>query len=228
MALTCAEMIDEVKAATGRENDTALITEARVTRWINEAQRDIASKCTALHALTFKNATSHDTTVTLAYAIGDITAGDYTAQTVNRIWDVYYLDGVESQKLTFLHNDEFDAKWPDPTHSDIETAKPNWWTRRAKNIEIMPVCSTEYCDKDLRFDGDYFPRSFSSDATELSDLSEADDLIIGYATSKAWHAIGQHGKAQEYSTAYEVGLDDYKARNDRLCEWDGNLFSDGL
>ena len=59
MAQTCAEMIDEVKRRCGRTDDAVLITDDQVTTWFNEAQVDIVDRTPGLHAVTFKNTTSH-------------------------------------------------------------------------------------------------------------------------------------------------------------------------
>lgn len=228
MAQTCAEMVDEVKARCGRSDDEVLVTQAQVTTWFNEAQQDIVTRTPGLHAMSFKNTTSHDTTQSLAYAIGDITGGDYTNQSIANIWDVFYLDGADSQRLHFVHTDEFDANWPDPTDSEAVFAKPHHWTRRGKNIEIRPVCSSAYYDKDLRFDGDFFARDFTTYSDDASDLSSADAGLKYYALAQAWRDIGNIVKAADYSGQYESWLERYQTANDRLLEWPGNLYSDDI
>ena len=45
MSMTLTQLVAEVQALTGRENDSVLITAARVTRWLNEAQSDIVNAC---------------------------------------------------------------------------------------------------------------------------------------------------------------------------------------
>jgi hypothetical protein len=76
MALGLTELIDEVKAAIGRDTDTTLITDTRVLRWLNKAQEDIAEKCPGLTALDFKNTTSVDfTDGQLEWPLSDWTSG---------------------------------------------------------------------------------------------------------------------------------------------------------
>lgn len=227
MALSCASLAAQVQALCGRTGDTELVCVTQIARWFNEAQADIVNRCPGLHAMTFKNTTSHDTTQTLRYAIDDITAGDYTTQVISDIWDVQYLDGQNSCQLHFVHTDEFDAQWPDPTHSNSPFGKPHYWTRRGKYIEITPVCATGYCDKDLRFDGDFHAREFTSaDSSRYSDLSQADEGLTDYALSKAWRAIGDIQRAVDYSISYEAWLDQYKADNDRLNCWGGGMYEE--
>lgn len=229
MALTCASMALEVQALCGRTGDTVLITAPQVMTWMNDAQDDVADDVRGLHALTFKNTTSLDTTQALRYALADITAGDYTTQPVMDIWNVFYLDGQDSKKLHFTHTDEFDANWPDPTHSDSVFGKPSHWTRRGGNLEIRPVCSSGYYNKDLRVDGQFYPREFTAgDATVYSDLSKADDGLKLYALSKAWRAIGQTAKAVDYSVQYEAWKEHYGTHAERLDAWSGNLYDDNI
>jgi hypothetical protein len=229
MALTCASMVSEVQALCGRTGDTVLICPTQVLRWFNDAQRDIAQDVRGLDALTFKNTGSLDTTAVLRYAIGDITGGDYTTQPVMDVWRVTYLDGQDSKKLTFVHTDEFDSNWPDPTHSDSVFGKPSHWTRRGSNIEIRPVCSSGYYDKDLRFDGQFYPREFTdADVTVYADISNADDLLKLYALSKAWHAIGKIDKGVDYSIQYDAAKSHYQDYAERLDAWTGGMYDDDI
>lgn len=228
MAQTCDEMATEVQALCGRTDDTVLIAAAQLTTWFNEAQRDIVDRIPGLHGMTFKNTTSHDTTQTLAYAIGDITAGDYTSQPISSIWDVWYLDGADSLRLHFVHTDEFDAQWPDPTNDDAVFDRPYWWTRRGSNIELVPLSGCSYCDKDLRFDGDFYARDLTAASADSSDITGAEEGLKMYALAKAWRAIGDKVKAVDYSVQYEQWLDNYEHKNNRLNEWDGGLYSDNI
>lgn len=234
MALTCASLAAEVQALCGRTGDTALITSGQIASWFNEAQRDIVDRVPGLHAMTFKNRTSLDVTDNLRYALAEITAGDYTEQGIANVWGVFYLDGIDSRRLSFMPVDEFDETFLDPTHGDAPRDRPRWWTRRGHAIEIAPLSGCGYWDKDLRFDGDFYARDFSSgDVTRYCDLSGADTGLKRYALAQAWRAIGSAGgvtgalmKARDYFEQYECWLDAYKAHNDRLLEWDGNLDSE--
>ena len=227
-ALTGEELADEVQAATGREDDTVLITVSRITRWLNKAQRIIAEKCPDLLATHFVNTTSLDTSTQLKYAIADITVNSTAdvseTELACYVTDVYYLDGLNSRKLEYKFPDELDEAYPDPTHSDVAKDRPTLWTRRGNYIEMFPLCLTAYCDKDLRFDGSFYPSDFSADTTELSDLSRADEGLIFYATAKAWGAIGNEEKRIMWDTRWKNWLGEYEEQSGTLHEWDGHLY----
>ena len=81
--LTGSELVSDVRAAIGRTNDTDLITDTRITRWLNEAQRTIAERIPGIHQLVFKNTTSLDFTAQLVYNMSDVSVSDPT--TTNNI-----------------------------------------------------------------------------------------------------------------------------------------------
>jgi hypothetical protein len=230
MPMTGAQLTDEIQTLVGRTTSSEpLITNARCTRWQNEGQVEIVQYCPGLHCLSFKNTESLDTTQSLQYAISEISVSDDpTDAKVCRIWDVYYLDGNESVRLTPMFVDEFDEKYPDPTHSDIAITQPTHWTRRGQYIEIFPLSLCAYCDKDLRFDGDFWPRDFTTEDATVSDISGADEGIIMYGVAQAWGAIGNETKAVIWERKFRNWLDDFKAQNDNMHEWEGNLFDEEL
>jgi len=235
--MTGAELETEVQNIVGRESDTVLITDARCTRWLNQAQRMIAEKCPGVHELGFKNTTSVDFTQSLSFGLAEFTVGDDTASNhVCHVFGVHYLDGNESRELVFTHTDQFDSIRSDPTHSDYGFDKPFRWTRRGNNIEILPLSACAYCDKDMRLDGDFYPREFTTNDSSESSLNDADEGLILFATAKAWKAIGDEVRAQrtmrEFTNPDPRGgedfgwLEDYKRQNDELHEWDGGWYSD--
>lgn len=227
MALTGATLTDEVQALVGRTTNIALIDNTRVTRWQNEGQNLIAEKAPELHCLHFNNTTSLDTTVTLSYSIADITVGDSsTDERVCHIFDVWYLDGNESRHLKFTPTDEFDAKYPDPTHTDVAKTRPSIWTRRGNSIEMMPLCLTIYCDKDLRFEGSYYPGEFTTEDASAGDISGADSALIAYGVHKAWGAIGEEEKSAIWRLKFENALQELKDKSEIMHEWSGNLYDD--
>ena len=243
MALTGEQLVDEVQALVGRTENQVLIDDTRVTRWLNEAQRTIAEKAPGLLALTYKNTVSLDTTAQLKWPLADITgAFTYDATTtvgICHIYGVQYLDGAQSMPLRWVHIDEFDKTWPDPTNSDTPTGQPTWWTRREKAyIEIMPIGPTAIHDKDWRFDVQFYPCDLTTNTATTSKLDDADDLLIAYGVWKAWDAMGQLNSAALWKKKFsnpdpmpgeDFGLlEDYIHQNGRLDMWDGNLFSDGL
>lgn len=244
MALPCQEMIDEIQARCGRaETVDNLIDDTWVTRRINEAQKIIVEMVPLIPSMTFKNTSSLDTTGTMRYAISDITVGD--SSTLNRachIADVWYLDGNESKKLTFRPVDVFDAEHPDPTHSNENFEKPVYWTKRDNiYIETYPYCASAYWDKNMRFDGDFYAADFTTDSTELSDISGADEGIILYGLWKAWAAIGMSNPsvAAEIVNAKKawsnpeplpgetVGwLESFRETHEQMIQWEPNFYYD--
>jgi len=229
MALTGANLVDEVQALTGRTgSDTVLCDDTRVTRWLNEGQRDIVEKIPGMHAVTFKNTTSVDTTAKLSYPLTDWTVGDATSQTICSVWKVAYMDGVDSIDLRYIHVDEFDDAYTDPTHTDYPTDRPTVWTRRGNAIEMYPLPSSSYYNKDIRVDGDFYPEDFTTNDADSSDLSQCDDGLIYYAVARSWGAIGDEVKAKIWEGKYEDWVEKRKAKNDIIPGWSGSMFEDAM
>jgi hypothetical protein len=236
MALGLTELVDEVKACIGRDDDTTLITDARVMRWLNKAQEDIAEKCAGLIALDFRNTTSVDFTHARSWALADWTSsittplGGADVTTSNRVCHIksaYYCFSSSSHKLQFIPLSEFDDQYIDMTNVDFTSKEPRYFTRRGNNLEIAPGCSTTEVDKDFRLDGSLYPPDFTAtDSTALSALERADDLLIAYAVFKAWAYIGKKDDAQAWLAKYNGLLDEYKERNDILHEWDANIYGE--
>jgi len=173
-------MIDEIQARVGREDDTALITDARLTLFINEAQRYIAKKVKGIPELYSKDTSLTTVTDQVEYSISTIDPC--------HILGVWYIDGSESKRLTYLYHDVFDDKAPDPTHADFAATKPAYYTRRGSNIQIWPRPSASYASKTLRVDYQKWPTDLSGTAT--SDLERMDEGLLLYGEFKAWIAIG--------------------------------------
>lgn len=231
MALIGENLTDEIQAVTGRTTaGESLVDTTRCTRWLNEGQVRIARECIDLECLRFSNRDSVDTTQSLKYAINEISVGykDNTTTMVNRIFDVYYLDGLESRKLVWMFPDDFDAKYPDPTHTNIPKDRPTHWTRRGSYVEIFPLCQTAYCDDDLRFVGDFWPHDLTTDDPTYSDICGADDGLIAYGAWKAWGAIGNTVEELKWKKKFNDWLDDFKTENEVIHEWDGKEYGDEL
>lgn len=241
MALSCQEIIDEIQARIGRPNATDLVDVTWLTRRINEAQKIIVEQVPLISSVTFKNTTSLDTTGTVQYSISDITVGDSsTANKACHITDVWYLDGNESRRLVFQPMDVFDAEHPDPTHSDEHFEKPAYWTQRGNTyVEMYPYCASTYWDKNLRFDGDFYAADFTTDSTEISDISRADEGMILYGVWKSWMAIGMANAnvAAEINNAKKAWsnpnplpgedlgwLESFRDMNDQILAWGQNFY----
>ena len=239
MALTGLALTDEIQALCGRPTNQVLLTNDRCTRWQNEAVKKIAEECPDLEELQFTNTESIDTTVTLLYALNEITLGDISEEEkVCHIFDVFYLDGNETRQLEYIHPDEFDAAWPDPTHTDIPHTKPTHWTRQGDlsegYVKMMPLCLTAYCDDDLKFVGSMYPREFTTEDTSEGRLKDCDEAIIAYGVWQGFKAIGDDMKAalwrKTWTNPEPIYGEDYgelekiKFRSSREHGWDGNIF----
>ena len=242
MALTGEQLVDEVRAMVGREGATnsGVITDARVTRWLNEGQREICERIVGINNMLFRNTDSLTTSADMTYAISDITIGDKVAdptdiEVVNHIYGIHYIDGANSVRMQFVHTDEWD-KVTDPTSSDFGTQKPIVWTRRGDVLEIRPIPSAAFIGKNLRIDGDAYAGDFTTNDASASDISDVDEGLIRFATAKAWGAIGDLVQEDIWMKKFtnlnplggerEGWLELYKRKNDELHEWNGDVYSD--
>ena len=239
MALTGEGLVDEVRSLVGREGATggAVITDERVTRWLNEGQFDIAEEVLGLNDLQFDSTTLALVTDTVSYAITDITYGEFTDEGVIDIFSIYHLDGANSTELTYKPIDEFDDLLIDPTSSDYSGDRPTRWTRRGDNVEVAPRPSSDYNGDALRTIGQRYPREFTTNDASYTELPNADDGLIYYATWKAWGAIGGPqgvAESRRYKKLYtnpnpipteDYGwLQDYKDKHSRMEAWNSNLY----
>ena len=239
MSLTLTEMIAEVRNNIGRPTDTTVITDSRVTRWLNDAQRYTVKEIPGLVGRDVKDITSIDLVSSqLSYSISSITPK------VAHLLTAYYYDAnsgsEESVQLAFVPLDEFDRDFPRP---DVVTAdKPRIWTRRSNAIELMPIPSASYADdagnKVLRIDYTAYATDLvnGTDTSELSTMEDADEGLVYYATSKAWETIGVEEKHLLWmskftnptdSTGKRGWLERYKEKSDTLMAWNGNILFDG-
>jgi len=181
MALTYTEMITEVQALTGRENDTVLITSARVLRWLNEGQLEIALECTGHLDLETKHATALTLVAsTYSYSFSAITP------TVLHLLTAFYMDGTGSKELLYRDTEDFDRDHPIPS---LQTGIPNQYTRRGSTIEIYPAPSSAEAGKYIRLDYTKRPTDMSI-AQTTSQLVDSDKGLIYYAVAEAFRAIG--------------------------------------
>ena len=178
-------MITETQALTQRVNDTALITTARVTLFLNQAQKRIAERTPGLIDLQTKDTSSLTLAADqLAYSFASFSPA------VCHLLAVFYIDTTSSVPLKFMMLDEFDEKWPSPT--DLDTNQPIWWTRRANTIEVWPVPSSSH-EKTLRVDYTGYPGDMGGTVVEagLATSATATTLVD---TTKTWTADLHNGR----------------------------------
>jgi len=241
MSLTLTDFIVEVRSNVGRLTDTLVITDKRIIRWLNDAQRHIVRDIVGLVGRDVKDITSLDLiSGQLSYSISPITPK------VAHVLKLYYYDAnsgsTESISLDYLALDEFDERFPRP--DIIDENKPRAWTRRGNSIEVMPIPSKTYSDdlgnKVLRLDYTAYAPDLSgaSDVSELSVMEDADEGLLYYATAKAWEKIGGTGEQlfalwmNKFTNPTDQSgkkgwLERYKEKSDTMLAWDGNILFDG-
>ncbi len=232
------ELINEVQAACGRSGDTELVTDTRVTRWLNEAQREVAERIPGLLALDLNEINGFTcVTETSSYNLADMTGhinGNHLSDATSYNWvahvfEIYFRKGSESYSLDFRPNRTFDGGLIDFTDEDHQASKPRKWTRRGDNIQMYPLCDDINTGTPLRVVGSWYPLDFTLGSSCESDLDDADEGLILWATMKAWGRIGNDkGRENEgrWRLKFENWLDRHKDKNDRMHEWDANLYGD--
>jgi hypothetical protein len=231
MSLTLTEMITEVRSNVGRLTDTTVITDTRITRWLNDSQRRIVREIVGLVGRDVKDITSLDlVSDQLSYNISGFTPK------IAHILKVFYYDATsgstETTNMDYLALDEFDESFPRP--DEVDTNKPNAWTRRGNTIEVIPIASATYSDdpgnKVLRVNYTAYAPDLSGagDESELSAMEDADEGLLYYGTSKAWEMIGVEDKHLLWMQKYTKWLEKYKEKSDAMIAWDGNILFDGI
>jgi hypothetical protein len=214
--MTLAELIAEVQALTGRENDTVLITSARIIRWLNEAQIDIARICSGHINLE----TSDPDAITL---VADTFS--YSIAALNpsllHLLKAYYMDGSQSRELSYTDTDTFDTAYPDI--ASLAGAIPQEYTRRGNTIEVFPKPTSSEAGKYIRLDYTKRPTAFSTGSLSATcELADADQGLIYYAVSEAYKAMGnKQDMALVYRNPqgtghYDIWLSDYRKNYDGL------------
>jgi len=244
MALTGAQLTDEIKSLVGRNEDTELIDATRVTRWVNEGQREIARFLPGMKSVSY-DIQSWCTADQLRWDIVDLTVGDATATAMtdttvsvaNRIFAVHYMDGANSTRLRYTHIDEWD-RISDPSSSDYGTGKPFRYTRRGNQLEILPIADSGHQGTALRVVGDRWPVDFTTESSSVSELDRVDDGLIFFGVAKAWQAIGDEVRYQVWMRKFtnpdplpgqDFGwIEKYRRDEDELHSWDGDLYSDDI
>jgi len=248
--LTGEELTDEIRALIGREGSgtKGVITDARVTRWINEAQDRIEEECPGLPDLDFRNPDVGDATTAVThtlvtdqirYSIADLTFSgnadynDLTDEKVAWIYNIWHVRGSDSTKLRFMPLDEFDRFLIDPTSSEVVTDRPTRWTKRGGNIEIAPRPSSTYNGDPLRVDGMRTAQDFTTNDATASEIGNVDEGIIYYGVAKAWGAIGEEARSQIWMKKFtnprrsdDIGwIERFRDKYAAMEAWDAGLYT---
>lgn len=210
-AMALSDLIVEVQALCGHQDDDVLITQSRVTNWLNWAQLRTVRRCPGHMDLE----TSDVTAFTLVASTWKYSFSGFSPAVFYPL-RLYYLDGTQSQLLKYLDTDHFDRDYPSP--ADLRDGIPFEWTRRAKTVEIYPVPTSGEAGNYLRLDFTKTPTAFdTATLAGTSDLSEADEGLIHFAVSEAFSAIGnKDADVVKYRAKFEDWLDTYRMDKDSL------------
>jgi len=226
MGLDCDALVDEIQSLVGRDSREGVVTSARVARWINEGQAKIAEETPGLLDLDFDCTTWTCITDGIKYDLAELTmvGEDTDVNDACHILDIYYKSGSESIKLSFQPLEEFNDNVIDPTHTDFSPSKPTRWTRQGNQVIICPLIDDDYSGDTLRVHG----TKYAADITgaDTSGITRADKGLIYYGVAEAWGAIGNEEKYGIWRIKFNNWLADFKAKNDRMYEWDGNIIWD--
>lgn len=212
MALTLSELIVEVKALCGRTGDTVLVTDTRVTRWLNEAQDAIVRVCTGHLDLETRGNLATLLNGTYQYALSAVTPS------VVHVLEAAYIDGTQSRELDYIDTDEFDDDYPDPANMGV-TGIPKVWTRRGQYLELYPVPGSAEVGKAVKINYTKTPTAFAAATpTATCSMLECDNGLIWYALAEAWTVIGQNdSEVTKYKTLFKNWLEEeYRPYKDGL------------
>lgn len=215
--MTLSELITEVQALTGRENDTVLITQARVIRFLNEAQADISKNCLGHLDLETKDSDA----ITMVAGTYEYSFASLTPAVLYPL-RLFYMDGAASQQLEYLDTDEFDEDFPNP--ASLASGIPTEWTRRGSTIEIYPVPTASEAGKYIRLDYTKKPTPFAVASLSAScSMLDADQGLLYYAISEAFAAIGsKDADSVSFKQRYLAWIEDYRKDKDGLYMAEGN------
>jgi hypothetical protein len=212
MALTLAELITEIQCLSGRTGDTVLITSARITRWLNEAQDAIVRVCVGHLDLETRGSLAALVSGTYQYPLSAV------SPSVQHVLDIAYIDGTQSKPLDYIDTDQFDDDYPDPANSGI-TGIPCQWTRRGQYIEVYPVPGSAEATKVVKINYTKKPTAFAvASPSAVCSMLECDNGLIWYALAEAWVVIGQNdAEVVKYRVLFKNWLEDeYRPYKDGL------------
>jgi len=230
-ALTGEELVDEVRALTGRDDDTVLCTTARILRFLNTAQEKITKACPGLPCRYVEDISGWQcVTTSNQFSLASLADGSWVPAHVHEVW---YRNGSQGHQMDFMPKDEFDENYPDPTDTDdYSPGKPVRWTIKGQAMHVAPFPSSDYKAAALgeatghfRVVYTAFPMDLSNNST-VSDLSQADEGLIMYAVAEAWGAIGKEDKRAVWKQKYQNWLAEYFDDYATMSAWDNNILTD--
>ena len=177
MALTLANMLDELRLVVGRDDSD--LSDTQLTRWLNMAQHRVAEMYTFQEMLDeFASACVEDQK---RYGF---------PERMKEIISLVLVDGSMSRKLTQVGRRTFDTLEPYP-ESGVVSGKPTHYVLQGTNFELFPIPDDTYT---LKIYCSVFPADLSGD-TDASDLLNKDELILAVATVRCFASLRQHDDA---------------------------------
>jgi len=206
------EVRDEVG---GRGSDTAVLTNARITRWVNQAKDDVAQVWnTSLmeqrdSVSTADGTDSLDLGSALTYVPREI-LGVYIKDTTNEV--MYTLDRKEHKDALKSFQEAYTA--------EDEEARPTEWSQvgmtlywhKTPDAVYTAIIYYRYIPGDLTY----------SDGTETNVLTNyAANCLMAYATSRAYAFLEQPNMAADWMGKYQIALN-------QLIKTEGKRMTQGL
>ena len=230
--MTCEALVDEIQALTGRTGDTVLITDARCTRWLNEAQEKIVDEIPGLQSREIQDATSlYCVSDEASYSFASFCAGYRVAHPL----DLWYNNGSDSHQMNYMPEDEFDEFYPDITSADFSPQKPINWTVKGTNIVVGPRPDSDYAVNaagDLtgvfKFTYTAYAEDFNTTDATYSDITRSGKGLILYSVAEAWGAIGSEEKRIIWEARFNDWVEEYKDKNGKMLAWDNSILKDEL
>ena len=186
MALTLAEMIEEVRTAHAQRQD---LSDARITRALNFGQERVARE--PVHWKELERLVSH----TLAegqyvYTFPNV----FTVDTdVHEIFTVHVLRDGRREKLEHRAPREFDH-----LVQEENQGQPRYYTWWGTNLYVQPKPEEEYT---ARIAYGIWPNAFDSTVpTAVSDLQNKDGIIVAFAISHLFQVVGSAEDAARWYT----------------------------
>jgi len=195
--LTLTELQAEVRANLGNRTDL----NDRLTRLLNQAQVRVAQE----HSKWIELETSEDKVLTYTGVPATDKFLAFSSLTVSphKIYSIRVLDGTMTTKLRYVPHGKVDLITPYPEDDGVE--RPTHYSIWQKKFEWIPIIDQAYT---MRIRMSKFPAVFSdASPSAVSDLENKDDLLIAWATHRAFKSLGHKEESDSWFQSYTDSLD---------------------
>ena len=188
MALTLAEMIEEVRTAHSRRED---LDDAKVTRALNFGQERVAREPVHWKELEFLvSRILAENQYTFPFSSIFLTDRD-----VHEIFSCHIVEDGRREKLEHKPAREFDR-----LVDETDRGQPRYYTWWGAHLYLHPTLDTDYI---IRIAYGAWPKALAA-PTDTSDLLNKDGIIVAFAISHLFQAIGSSEDAARW---YTIGRD---------------------